>query len=109
MKDGTVMTLRENGQLEAKRAKGGVPESIWETYSAFANTNGGLIILAQKKAQGGEYVGVPNPEQLVKKFWDGCTIPRKSAPTFSQMIRSPLRQLTTATLSAFKFLAPTVI
>ena len=44
MKDGTVMTLRENGQLEAKRAKGGVPESIWETYSAFANTNGGLII-----------------------------------------------------------------
>ena len=51
MKDGTVMTLRENGQLEAKRAKGGVPESIWETYSAFANTNGGLIILGAEEAQ----------------------------------------------------------
>lgn len=79
MKDGTVMTLRENGQLEAKRAKGGVPESIWETYSAFANTNGGLIILGAKDGPKGEveYVGVPNPEQLVKKFWDGVRNPSK--------------------------------
>ena len=107
MKDGTVMTLRENGQLEAKRAKGGVPESIWETYSAFANTNGGLIILGAEEGPKGEveYVGVPNPEQLVKKFWDGVHNPSK----VSANIRSPLRQLTTATLSAFKFLAPTVI
>lgn len=79
MKDGTVMTLRENGQLEAKRAKGGVPESIWETYSAFANTNGGLIILGAEEGPKGEveYVGVPNPEQLVKKFWDGVHNPSK--------------------------------
>lgn len=79
MKDGTVMTLRENGQLEAKRAKGGVPESIWETYSAFANTNGGLIILGAEEGPKGEveYVGVPNPKQLVKKFWDGVHNPSK--------------------------------
>lgn len=111
MRDTAVKTLRENGQLEAKRAKGGVPESVWETYSAFANTNGGLIILGAEESPKGEveYVGVPNPEQLVKKFWDGVHNPSKVRPTFSRMIRSPLRRLTTATLSASKFLALIVI
>ena len=31
--------------LEAKRAEKEVPKSIWATYSAFANTIGGLILL----------------------------------------------------------------
>ena len=37
--------LGENYKLECKAANGGVPKSLWESYSAFCNTSSGKIIL----------------------------------------------------------------
>ena len=55
-----ISRYRENNRLEAKLATGGLPRSIWETYSAFANTYGGVILLGVQ--------GLLEPRELVDEF-----------------------------------------
>ncbi len=70
---------RENNRLEAKRAQGGFPESLWETYSAFANSFGGVILLGviEQSDKFFRTVPLPNPEALVEEFWETLRDPSK--------------------------------
>ena len=69
---------RENNRIEAKRALGGLPQSIWETYSAFANTLGGIILLGveEHKDKSLHAIDLPMPELLVDEFWELIKNPR---------------------------------
>lgn len=71
-------TWRENNRLEFKSARGGLPKSFWETYSAFANTAGGLIVLGvDETPDGPKAVGVADADTLVQDLWNGLNNPQK--------------------------------
>ena len=63
---------KEDNRIEAKEAMGGLPHSIWETYSAFANTAGGIILLGVAEAEDKSLypIDLDVPEKLVTEFWD---------------------------------------
>ena len=67
-----IEKYKENNRLEAKAATVGLPKSLWATYSAFANTNGGIILLGvTEDAQHRLHVeGVNDAETLVINFWN---------------------------------------
>ena len=75
-----ILKLLAEGErvtLECKKAQNAVPASLWNTYSAFANTIGGTILLgisedvkeknSQKRFQ---IVGVEDAQNLVTDFWN---------------------------------------
>ncbi|HJB07961.1 MAG TPA: putative DNA binding domain-containing protein [Candidatus Enterocloster faecavium] len=67
-----IAEYKENNQLEVKKASGGLPQSVWETYSSFANTLGGIILLGVEEEKDGSLriAGLSEPERLVKEFWN---------------------------------------
>lgn len=62
----------EFSELEYKSAAGGFPESFWDTYSAFANTDGGVIILGVSDKNGIVRIDGLDPKKvngLKNFFW----------------------------------------
>lgn len=57
---------KESDELEFKTAAGGFPHSFWETYSSFANTNGGAIVFGVKEVGSELQLDGLDEEQITK-------------------------------------------
>lgn len=72
-----MLSFGERINLECKKAESTIPNSVWETYSAFANTDGGLILFGVEEhlkendfRKRFSFVSINNPEQRLKDFWN---------------------------------------
>lgn len=66
-----AISVGEEVDWEFKSAKGGLPGSAWETYSAMANTDGGTIVLGiGVKEEGYVVEGLDDPDRIRKQVWD---------------------------------------
>ena len=66
-----INDFKENCVIEVKSAAHGLPQSVWPTYSAFANTQGGIILLgvAENEDKSLRVVGLDDPQKIVRDFW----------------------------------------
>ena len=72
-----LLKVGERISFECKKAENNIPKSVWETYSSFANTIGGIIVLGitenikfAGEANHFEITGITNPQKLRKEFFD---------------------------------------
>jgi len=77
--DGDLCLNKEGPSFEAKSATGGIPLSMWESYSAFANSFGGTIVLGLEEKEGGALTvkGVKDADRLVNEIWNTVNNPQK--------------------------------
>ena len=73
----SIMATGERVTLECKKAQNSIPNSLWDTYSAFANTYGGTILLGvvehtdeKDKSKRFEIVGVEDADKIRKDLWN---------------------------------------
>ena len=62
----TLLSRTECDDIEFKSAAGGFPNSFWDTYSAFANTDGGTIVFGVKETDGKFSLNGLSKEQIEK-------------------------------------------
>lgn len=81
-----ILAYGERLHLECKKAESVLPKSVWETYSSFANTDGGLILFGveehlhesdpQKRFT---FVNIENTNQRIIDFWNTINSEKVSA------------------------------
>ena len=69
----SLLVQNECDDLEFKSAAGGFPGNFWDTYSAFANSEGGTIVLGVQEKKGKFFLDNLTKEQVEKyrkDFWN---------------------------------------
>lgn len=61
-----LRTLKEGLRIELKESGKKIPDSLYDTYSSFSNTEGGTIYLGIKEGKLNTIVGISNPEEQKK-------------------------------------------
>ncbi len=63
---------KEDNRREVKDARGGLPSNLWDSYSAMANTYGGVIICGVKERKDGSWftTGMKDVSKIKKNFWN---------------------------------------
>lgn len=78
-----MILLGENSTLEIKESRKKVPSSVWESYSAFANTHGGIILLGitehkdKPLPERFEITGVEDSFKIITDFFNQLEDPKK--------------------------------
>ena len=65
-------------EIEYKSGKDGFPKELWKSYSAFANTNTGIIVIGVQDKKGILNIEGLSGEQIElykKQFWNDCNNP----------------------------------
>ena len=70
----SLIGKKEDERVEFKRASSELPDNLWETYSAFCNTDGGTIILGIREGKNKTYSieGVSDAHKLIDDFWSAA-------------------------------------
>ena len=65
-----IISLKESSQVEYKKAKNDFPKDAWKSYSAFANTTGGYLILgiSEDECKKPVLTGVKDAEKIISDF-----------------------------------------
>lgn len=81
-----LLKYGERITLECKDSRNEISKSVWETYSSFANTCGGIILLGIEEHMSEvdmkkrfTFTDVKNPEIRLKEFWDTINSNKVSA------------------------------
>ena len=74
-----IINIVESDNIEIKRSSGGIPNSLYESYSAFSNTDGGIIILGLNEIDNYRYkvIGIKDPVKMIDGIMTTLNNPQK--------------------------------
>ena len=75
-----IRNLKENLNIEFKTCEKELNKDFWDTYSSFANTDGGIILLGVKEGKDNKsniIIGVENPDKIIKEIVTTANNPSK--------------------------------